>query len=52
MHTENIYLKVTSKNHSTSDAQSDFSSDCIEISQLLQSKNLHTCRMSRNLCAR
>ena len=44
-------LKVTSKNHSASDAQSDFSSDCIEISQLLQSKNLHTCRISRNLCA-
>ena len=38
-------LKVTSKNHSASDAQSDFSSDCIEISPAY-------CRMSRNLCAR
>ena len=36
---------VASKNHSASDAQSDFSSDCIEISQAY-------CRMSRNLCAR
>ena len=39
------YLKVTSKNHSALDAQSDFTSDCIEISQAY-------CRMSRNLCAR
>ena len=39
------YLKVTSKNHSDSDEQTDFSSDCIEISQAY-------CRMSRNLCAR
>ena len=42
---------VTSKNHSASDAQPDFSSDRIEIPQLLQSKNLHTYRMSRDLCA-